>query len=704
MNTRKRNSISLALAVGLCLSGVAVNAAEADFSKWKCDKCEFPEGAKGNFELGGYNVSESSARFGDYTGLNEDGSYALANAMVSWWGKDGMWFNLDGRNLGLDSHFLSASGGLRGLFDIEVYVQNIPRHFADDSRSPLTATGLGVLSLPGDWIRGADTGSMPNLASSLAPSPLGYDRENQGLEFNLTPVKYLSVDAQYREETRDGNRRNWGNFLSYSTEFAQPVAYTTDEYTVGLDYARDNWTLRAEYYGSTFESGFDAIVWDNPYSGPGPEFGQKAVAPDNEFHQTSLSGTYRFDLWRTLVSARIATGLMKQTNDFLPYSVNPGLVSPDLPRNHLDGKVDTTNTNLKISTNPTRDLRLTAEYRTDERDNQTPVDTYTPILADSLISSEAFSNAPYSFKREDMRLKGVYRWSGIGSIQAGYDYKRFERDLQERTETTTDRMWATFQVRPGNSLDGFFTLATETRDGTDYQSLVNQAPQNPLMRKYNMADRDRDSMRLQLSYIPTDIITLGLSGEYNEDTYSNSTLGLTAGDYSNIALDGSIQLPANSSLYILYSHENINSEQAGSQGFADPNWTASVEDVFDTAVVGITVPAIKDRLDLKLDYTYTDSSSQTDMVYLNSSSAYPEQTAQMDMIKLYADYKYSDNLSLRAGYWYEKYDSVDWSMEGVNPSTIYNVLSLGAQPQAYDQGVAWISFVYEFGKPEPEED
>ncbi|MCJ7558906.1 MAG: MtrB/PioB family outer membrane beta-barrel protein, partial [Gammaproteobacteria bacterium] len=84
--------------------------------------------------------------------------------------------------------------------------------------------------------------------------------------------------------------------------------------------------------------------------------------------------------------------------------------------------------------------------------------------------------------------------------------------------------------------------------------------------------------------------------------------------------------------------------------------------------------------------------------------AYPDQTSRMDMIKLYLDFKYNDRLSLRGGYWYEKYDSADWSLESVYPSTIYNLLSMGAQPQNYNQGVAWISFQYAFGKIATSED
>lgn len=704
MNIKTRKTSPIALAVALVLGGGVIPPVQADFSDWKCAKCEFPGGARGSVELGAITVSDTSARFGDFTGLDEDGSYTLFDVDLNWWGKDGMWFNLAGGELGLDSRSLDMQGGLRGLFEVGLYFQSTPRRFHAEALTPYSLSGTNTLVLPADWVPGGDTGSMNSLEAALAPAGLGYDRDNSGVSFSLVPMQYWSLDADYRQEERDGSARQWANFVNNSAELAQPVSSTTEEYTLGVNYARGKSYLRAEYYGSTYDSDFNGIRWQNAYSGPGPEFGQKAVAPDNEFHQGSVAASYRFDAWRTQVSTRVAAGTMKQQAPFLPATINDDFAFITLAGAHLDGRVDTSNTNFKVVTNPGRDLRLTAEFRSDERDNKTPVNFYQGVLGDAWLNPTTRANTPYSFKREDLRLKGVFRVSGLGSFQAGYDQKRFERDLQERAETETDKLWATLQFRPGHSVDGFLTVSTEERDGSDYQYLASDSPQNPLMRKYNMADRTRDSLRLQLGFEPMDRVSVGVSGDYSQDKYENSTLGLTGSEYSNLTVDATVLLPAESTLYLMYSNENIRSTQVGSQGltFGDPNWTARVKDVFDTALVGITVPAIKDRLDVKLDYTYTDSSSRTSMQTNLSSSAYPERTTGMDMVKLYLDYRYSHRLSLHGGYWYETYDSDDWALAGVGPDTVYNVLALGSQPQVYDQGVFWVSFRYAFGMPEPE--
>ncbi len=46
---------------------------------------------------------------------------------------------------------------------------------------------------------------------------------------------------------------------------------------------------------------------------------------------------------------------------------------------------------------------------------------------------------------------------------------------------------------------------------------------------------------------------------------------------------------------------------------------------------------------------------------------------------------------------YESFDSEDWSLEGVQPDTIPNVLSLSADPYDYDVFVISLGFSYALG-------
>ena len=62
--------------------------------------------------------------------------------------------------------------------------------------------------------------------------------------------------------------------------------------------------------------------------------------------------------------------------------------------------------------------------------------------------------------------------------------------------------------------------------------------------------------------------------------------------------------------------------------------------------------------------------------------------------RLTLDYAFSESTTFRLGYWYEKFDSTDWALEGVQPATVNNLLSMGADPFNYDVNTFLVSFVY----------
>ena len=85
-------------------------------------------------------------------------------------------------------------------------------------------------------------------------------------------------------------------------------------------------------------------------------------------------------------------------------------------------------------------------------------------------------------------------------LHAGFDTKRYERNHQERSHTTTNRLWFRARTRVTRNVRIDFDLFTENRDGSSYTTVENPAAQqNPLMRKYNMADRDRKGFKARAS-------------------------------------------------------------------------------------------------------------------------------------------------------------------------------------------------------------
>ena len=59
-------------------------------------------------------------------------------------------------------------------------------------------------------------------------------------------------------------------------------------------------------------------------------------------------------------------------------------------------------------------------------------------------------------------------------------------------------------------------------------------------------------------------------------------------------------------------------------------------------------------------------------------------------------YPYNKSLSIGFNYMYEKFNTHDWALEGVEASTVPNLLSLGADPFNYDVHVFYLNLRYVF--------
>ncbi|MGD8421414.1 MAG: hypothetical protein PVJ78_13295, partial [Gammaproteobacteria bacterium] len=84
-NDPKPLSVIAGCLLALQLSGAAAQEADdaemraPDISKWQCEYCAFEEGWYTDLTLGIGNVSDDSYKFGEYNGLQEQGSFAIVD-------------------------------------------------------------------------------------------------------------------------------------------------------------------------------------------------------------------------------------------------------------------------------------------------------------------------------------------------------------------------------------------------------------------------------------------------------------------------------------------------------------------------------------------------------------------------------------------------------------------------------------------------
>jgi len=276
------SSLHLLAALGV-LGAATAATAQVDTSQWKCTSCPYPKGTTGSVDVGVGAVTEASQKFGDYTGLDRKGAFAIVDGNVSRRGDDGYYADLWGGDLGLDSRRLYGRAGREGLYSLNVGYAEIPRHFTENAATPFLGRGGSVLTLPAGF-PAADTASMP-LGSTLQPTDIGFKYKRLDLGGTLVGGRGWSANLSLRHDERDGTRATSGSFFSSASQLIAPVNEKTDQAELTVGYATRKLQATVSYQFSSFRNDDPGLTWSNPFFPvvAGATAGQLALAPDNQF-------------------------------------------------------------------------------------------------------------------------------------------------------------------------------------------------------------------------------------------------------------------------------------------------------------------------------------------------------------------------------------------------------------------------------------
>jgi MtrB/PioB family decaheme-associated outer membrane protein len=685
-------SMALAAQAGTLAAQQAPNT-----SQWQCNDCPFPKEASGEVAASALNVTSDSYAFGRYTGLEKGGYFGLDVDAVSS-EPNGDYFSLYATDLGLPYGALDFETGVHGRFKLNVRLADLPYRISDSGRTPYEGVGTNSLTLAPGWVPGITTATMPGLAGSLREVDIDSKRRRADIGAAVIPGRDWEVGVSFKQEQREGTKRMSGAFFFNSMQLVAPVNYLTEEVEAYASYAARKWQVRLAYQGSTFTDNDSALKWQNAFVEvlPGASYGQLALPPDNQAHQVSVTGAYQFTD-RTRGTASLALGSMKQNETFLPATINPTLGSIALPRNSLEGEVATTRADVKLVSALTQKLGLNIAYLRDDRDNKTPQAAYTWVTTDMIVAPTTRTNTPYSYTRDLLKVSGDYRVTPRAKASLGVDREDMKRTYQEVDKTTENTLWAKYTLRTREHVDVTLDAARAKRDGSSYQDLGLTPPENPVLRKYNMADRDRDTVGIRVAMIPWDGMTLGFDYNLSKDDYSNSAVGMTYAKRYSMGTDLAAQVAEGTSVHVYYNFEEIKSQQAGAQSLTNPpDWSAENVDTVQTAGIGIRHTIIQDKLDVGADLTTSHSVGDVKVTVSAADPKFPNITSDMNSVKVHATYRLTKALAIRGAVWHERYNSSSWATNYVTPTTMPNVLSLGETSPNYKVSVASLTVRYSF--------
>lgn len=692
-------------------------------------------------EIGAGYVSDDSFKFGEFNGLEDEGVHFIGNADIRWSdafdSDSSRYFELQAADLGLDTREVYMEYGHQGRFALSFGYDEIPKRITDSARTPFLGAGGTTLTLPALWDPGTTTAGMDNLVTLLKSVDIDHEREKYSAGGKLILFENWNLALNFSHEDKEGSKTigavigvNGGN--PRAVVVPEPVDYATDEVELLIGYSGRRLQAQFRYHASLFDNDAETLTWDNPYSAIGgwnpvagfpTGQGRLALPPDNDFHQVSFTGAYQVTP-TTRATLTASTGWMTQDEDFLPFTVNPLLATPvPLPRESLDGEIQTTLIDAAVVSRPLPRLDLQARFRYDDRDNDTPQAEYFVVHGDAADQdTEARINLPYSYEQTQARFDAGYLLMPRTRLEIGYRYETIERDFQEVDETTEHTGSLNVNGTPLDFVNVRLTYEHGSRRGdSSYDGtiplLASHEPStvppgdfenHPLLRKFHLADRDRDRLLATVTVIPHEMVNLGLNVNYVNDDYDDGLIGLKSSRTEAYSADVSVIPNDRVSAYLFYTYEDLTADIGGwsFQGFAkiphsqDPTrqWFVDHKDIVHTVGGGVDLELIPDRLFLDADYVYARSRGDIGVTTGPSlaSAPLPDLETERHELTVSAEYNLRKNVGLRLGYLYGKYNSADFALDFVAPNTLANVITLGEESPEYSTHVFWAAVKYRF--------
>ena len=560
-------------------------------------------------EIGAMNVSQSSAKFGEYTGLNKSGGDVVGNFSVR--GGDAYGdsngtkrYSITGSDLGLTSRALGATMSNQGQWNIGIGYDELQHNLGWDTyKTPYQGSmGGNNFTLPASLV----PGGVPVVNTTAAgTTPVGTDRTAALAAINAasnqvdvaTTRKNGSVSAGLNLNTQwdvkfdfnhlDQSGAKLAGFGSMANAAAvgvvgeaisilpNPTNYKTDTFNLALNWKGDQAHVSTSYFGSFFHEGYDRINFQT-FAGTGSVNQIMSTAPSNQFHQLNLNGGYEFST-KTKLAGGLSYGRNTQNDAYVADTYSMVTAAPLAS---LNGLVNTTHADLKLTNQTTKDLVLSAGMKYDERRDKTASNFYNfNALDGAAIHQAIFANTPLSLRKTQWELAGDYRLSSDQHLRLAYNREDVRRWCDQyavsvgvvagtsgyypagtncvvATGSHDDKLSATYKLRASEDVNLNVGYSYSKRVTTsDPNAITARIGTNgninlavaPLIWGINAGDfrgfypvfdasRKEQMLKAGANWQTTDKLSLALGGKYTDDKY-DSLYGVQNGNSWSANLD-----------------------------------------------------------------------------------------------------------------------------------------------------------------------
>ena len=276
------------------------------------------------------------------------------------------------------------------------------------------------------------------------------------------------------------------------------------------------------------------------------------------------------------------------------------------------------------------------------------------------------------------------------------------------------------------------------------------------MRRFNMADRNRNKLRASLNWQADEKLSLQGGMDYNNDDYANSVYGLQKAKSWGLNLDATYASSEDFSSSVFYTHEDQNSTSAGNTFTAnsnainvgstlyttvsgsscyadittrnlnnklDPclNWNSNMTDKVDTLGFNLKKKGLlQGKLEMDGDLIYSRAKSDNNVIggsyannpaavangagpagsiaaYYLAATALPTVTTDTIQLKVRGKYAINKSEAIKLSYSYSYMKAVDWAYDGMQTTGgLSGVLPTNEQAPNYTVHTVGATYVYSF--------
>lgn len=604
---------------------------------------------------------DDGRRFGQYTGVNEQGAYGLFDFnLVKRDDTTGTWLGVYGRNVGLDNRQLRLEHNRQGNWGYFIEFSQIPRYEPWAITTGVSGIGTSNLTIP--------------TAAAGVPVDLKTRRDALGLGFEKFLSGNWDLQVRFRNEEKEGARLFargntgggvvggpvFGNF-----DFApEPINSTTRQLDVMINYLGTQLQFSGGYYGTMFNNSHSRL----DLAGGSSTITPIALPPGNQSHQLYFTGGYGFTP-TTRGNFKVSYAKATQDDSFITgVPVLPGIGTD------LQARVDTTLIQAGITSRPMPKLTLLADLRYEDRDDKTPVRIF---LAPPGSTTDG-TNEPRSIRTTNGKAEASYALPNDFRLTGGVGYEEKKRNTSPvrvvSYRESTDELSYRVELRRmmSEAVSGALAYVYSDRDGSPWVTTTQTsgAIGSNLIAPIHLADRERNKIRLSVDWAVSDPLTLNFYVEDARDDYGTrdgSTVGPMKGSARNYSIDAGYTLTQQWQITAWYSRNDTKAEQttcapAGPATCGSPTFAATLKNLSDNFGMGLRgKPAGK--LEVGADLSYSDIKDEYQQQALVGApiASLPNISTKLTRLNLFGKYALQKNSGVRLDYIYDRYKSDDWT-------------------------------------------